>query len=68
MVRLVIGEYEQTGWCVARINKESHDADIMVLEEYGSMTKAEAWDKAWELNETYGEKDHLFIALCKIDL
>ena len=67
MERLIIGQFEQVGWCVASVQEEFKDADINVL-DLGVMTKEEAWEKAWELNRECGNHDQIYIAVCKINL
>ena len=66
MIRLIIGEHEEKGWCVIRVSKEKDDADIMVVGDYAS--KAEAWNKAWDSNHEYADEGFFYMAVCKIDL
>lgn len=67
MERFIIGDCTDTkGWCVAHVFKEHDDAEVCFIADASS--QAEAWRRAWELNEAHGDKEGFYIALCKIDL
>lgn len=67
MLRYIIGNDEnEKGWCVCRVDKENGDAEITVVEHYDN--KEDAWNGAWERNETYADASRFYIALCCINL